>query len=191
MLGLTERKKCNSLLIVGSQAEAGDLDDSKKHISRLEGTIASLNEQLKAAQEESKTLKAGSKTAAALERSVKKEQARAEVLYRGLAPKLYRFVVSNAELPVMWSFHHKGVRRIPLLHCKGQGCAIMKAFLTSVQATEKKLQELQASAKQSEDAEAQVMGLQKELEQVQATLQASEDGAKAADSEKVNCEAPS
>ena len=66
--------------ILGSQAAEGDLDTSKKHISRLEGTIASLNEQLKAAQDESKTLKAGSMTAAALERSMKKEQARAEVL---------------------------------------------------------------------------------------------------------------
>ena len=64
----------------------------------------------------------------------------------------------------------------------------MKASLTSVQAAEEKLQELQASAKQSEDAEAQVTGLQKELEQVQATLQASKDAAKAADSEKVGQE---
>ena len=61
----------------------------------------------------------------------------------------------------------------------------LPASLSYVQAAEKKLQELQASAKQSEDAEAQVSGLKKELEQVQATLRASKDAAKAADSEKV------
>ncbi|CAK0741559.1 hypothetical protein CVIRNUC_001334 [Coccomyxa viridis] len=115
------------------QAAEGDLHASKKHISRLEGTIASLNEQLKAAQDESKTLKAGSTSAAALEGSVKREQTRAE-------------------------------------------------------AAEKKLQELQASVKQSEDAEAQVSGLKRELEQVQATLQASKDAAKAADTEKLEAQ---
>ena len=61
----------------------------------------------------------------------------------------------------------------------------LPASLSFVQAAEKKLQELQASVKQSEDAEAQVSGLKKELEQVQATLQASKDAAKAADTEKV------
>ena len=98
----------------GSQVEEGDLNASKKHISRLEGTIASLNEQLKAAQEESKTLKAGSTTAAALERSVKKEQARAEVLYKAFTYNFYRFVVLEAELLVMGPFYHKGVKQIPL-----------------------------------------------------------------------------
>ena len=64
----------------------------------------------------------------------------------------------------------------------------LPASLSFVQAAEKKLQELQASVKQSEDAEAQVSGLKKELQQVQATLQASKDAAKTADSEKVGRE---
>ena len=54
------------------------------------------------------------------------------------------------------------------------------------QAAEKKLQELKASLKQSQNAESQVAGLQKELEEAQAALQASQDAIKASDSEKVS-----
>ena len=46
---------------------------------KLEGTIASLNEQLDAARQESKALKAENKSTTVLETSLKKEQARAEV----------------------------------------------------------------------------------------------------------------
>lgn len=52
----------------------------KKQIEKLEGNIGSLHEQLEAARKESKTLKADSKTFAGLEGSIKKEQARAQVL---------------------------------------------------------------------------------------------------------------
>ena len=55
-----------------------------------------------------------------------------------------------------------------------------------VQAAEKKLQELEASLKQSQNAESQVSGLQKELEEAQAALQASQDAIQALDSEKVS-----
>ncbi len=54
------------------------------------------------------------------------------------------------------------------------------------QAAEKKLQELDACLKQSQDANSQVAGLQKELEEAQAALQASQDAIKASDSEKVS-----
>lgn len=53
----------------------------KKQIEKLEGKLATLNEQLEAARKESKTLKAESRSSAALESSIKKEQARAEVLF--------------------------------------------------------------------------------------------------------------
>ena len=51
----------------------------KKVVEKLEGNIASLNEQLRGARKESQALIAESKNAAVLEISVKKEQARAEV----------------------------------------------------------------------------------------------------------------
>ncbi len=53
----------------------------KKQIEKLEGKLATLNEQLEAARKESKTLKSESKSSAVLESSIKKEQARAEVLF--------------------------------------------------------------------------------------------------------------
>ena len=111
---------------IGFQAEEGDLDASKKHTSKLEGTIASLNEQLKAAQDECKTLKAGTKSAAALERSMLKEQARAEVLCKALASKFYHFARLGQD------FWLCGLSIIilrqadPPLHCKGQACVIVK-----------------------------------------------------------------
>ena len=94
----------------------------------------------------------------------------------------------------MWpSYHIQASSRLPFLLQRAGLCdrlaqdlqLHLPASLSTVQAAEKKLQELQASVKQSEDAEAQVSGLKRELEQVQATLQASKDAAKAADTEKV------
>ena len=172
------------------------MDASKKHISRLEGTIASLNEQLKAAQDESKTLKAGSTSAAALEGSVKREQTRAEVLCKAVAPKLCVLHLKRQASRSCGLLINTGIKQIALMLQRAGLCdrlaqdlqLHLPAFLSFVQAAEKKLQELQASVKQSEDAEAQVSGLKRELEQVQATLQASKDAAKAADTEKVEAE---
>ena len=53
----------------------------KKQIEKLEGRLATLNEQLEAARKESKTLKSESKSSAVLESSLKKEEARAEVSF--------------------------------------------------------------------------------------------------------------
>ena len=91
---------------------------------------------------------------------------------------------------------YRGIKQIALMLQRAGLCdrlaqdlqLHLPASLSFVQAAEKKLQELQASVKQSEDAEAQVSGLKRELEQVQATLQASKDAAKAADTEKVEAE---
>lgn len=48
-------------------------------MDKLEGNIASLNEQLNAARAESKALKAEGKAAAGLQAALNKEKARAEV----------------------------------------------------------------------------------------------------------------
>ena len=74
--------RCDLLL----QAVNVEAERLKQQVEKLEGNIASLNEQLEAAHKESKTLKADSKTSAALESSIKKEQARAEVLFAPQAP---------------------------------------------------------------------------------------------------------
>ena len=66
---------CDLLL----QAVNVEAERLKQQIEKLEGNIASLNEQLEAARKESKALKADSQTSAVLESSLKKEQARAEV----------------------------------------------------------------------------------------------------------------
>lgn len=54
-----------------------------------------------------------------------------------------------------------------------------------MQAAEKKLQELEASMEQSQNAESEVAALRKELSEAQAAAQASQEAIKASDSEKV------
>ena len=124
---------------------------------------------------------------------MKREQTRAEVLCKAVAPKLCVLHLKRQASRSCGLLINTGIKQIALMLQRAGLCdrlaqdlqLHLPAFLSFVQAAEKKLQELQASVKQSEDAEAQVSGLKRELEQVQATLQASKDAAKAADTEKV------
>ena len=56
-----------------------------------------------------------------------------------------------------------------------------------MQAAEKKLQELEASIKQTRNAESEAAALRKELSVAQAAAQTSQEAIKASDSEKVLC----
>lgn len=69
-----------------SQEVNVEAEGLKKVVEKLEGNIASLNEQLRAARKESQALVAESKNAAVLDASVKKEQARAEVFTANPTP---------------------------------------------------------------------------------------------------------
>ena len=87
------------------------------------------------------------------------------------------------------------IKLIPLLHRdlldmtvhSGSSPKHLKARHLMSQAAEKQLQELNASMKQSQKAEAQVAALRKELDEAQAAVQASQEAIKASDSEKVYC----
>lgn len=70
-----------------------------------------------------------------------------------------------------------------------QNCiaANLQSSLCNLQAAEKKLQELEATSKQSQNAQSQVSKLEKELAEAKTALQASQDAGKAADGDKVIC----